>query len=118
VVFEVNRGTIDSTYETIKRMCDLIISICTNYTVDFTKHIIKLSEQYPNSIEAIFLSSLLMIHYFKLNEDVVDIMTHTSGAFYEQKSYYKRYHLLLRNYGMEINSIDIENLLSDPEKLD
>ena len=122
VILEVNKGSVVENYRTVRAMCDLILTITSVYTIDFTKHIIKMAEQRSQSepLYTTFLSSLLMIHHFKLSERTLNKPAFDSTrAIYEQHKYFKNYQNLLEKYGSDDeDELRISELYLNPEKRD
>mgnify|MGYP000041214242 CR=1 FL=1 len=68
--------------------------------VDFTKKILSIAKGRQLTSEGVFLSSLLMLYYFKLREEERRKLSERpiTDGFIEQQIYYKNYQQLMNNY--------------------
>ena len=100
IMFSFPEAEERETYEYIKSCCDLIISISNMYMVDFTKKILSIAKGRQLTSEGVFLSSLLMLYYFKLREEERRKLSEKpiTDGFIEQQIYYKNYQQLMNNY--------------------
>ena len=76
-------------YSTLKALCDLVITIATNFAVDMTKSLLKEIKKRENYLEKTFLSTILMLHTFRLTEKDVSLSTINSPVF--QQQHYSNY---------------------------
>ena len=68
VMFQFKKSTISEQYAVLRAMCDLAITITTLFTMDMTKRLFKEIDKRDHSLEITFLSSLLMLHHFRIIE--------------------------------------------------
>ena len=68
VMFKIKKDTASQQYAVLRAMCDLAITITTLFTIDMTKRLFKEIDMCQQSLEITFLSSMLMLHHFRILE--------------------------------------------------